>query len=145
MCNVTAWLQTIVIHIFRDVWFCFSCLLPIIFCFVHLYNDLPDFKRSVAKSCYSTGFSCALSWLWANQCFFNFSFFIPLVLFLIRSVSAEVSLNCISRIQFKCSLYWPWQNKYMSHGFDSISITHFPAMICSVSTEGFLNRVAHSI
>ena len=33
----------------------------------------------------------------------------------------------------------------MVHGFDSISITQFPAMICSVSVEGFLNRVAHSI
>ena len=29
---------------------------------------------------------------------------IPLVLYLIRSLSAEVSLNCIYRIRFKCSL-----------------------------------------
>ena len=33
----------------------------------------------------------------------------------------------------------------MIHGFDSISIAQFPAMICSVSAEGSLNRVAHSI
>ena len=33
----------------------------------------------------------------------------------------------------------------MVHGFDSISITEFPAMICSVSAEGSLNRVPHSI
>ena len=33
----------------------------------------------------------------------------------------------------------------MVRGFDSISITQFPAMICSVSAEGSLNRVAHSI
>ena len=37
--------------------------------------------------------------------FLTSGFFIPLVLFLIRSVSVEVSLNCISRIQFKCSFY----------------------------------------
>ena len=33
----------------------------------------------------------------------------------------------------------------MIHGFDSIIITQFPAVICSVSAEGFLNRVAQSI
>ena len=33
----------------------------------------------------------------------------------------------------------------MVHGFDSISIAQFPAMICSVSTEGSLNRFAHLI
>ena len=31
----------------------------------------------------------------------------------------------------------------MVHGFDSISMTQFPTMICSVSAEGSLNRVAH--
>ena len=33
----------------------------------------------------------------------------------------------------------------MVHGFDSISIAQIAAMICSVSAEGSLNRVAHSI
>ena len=33
----------------------------------------------------------------------------------------------------------------MVHGFDSIGIARFPTMICSVSAEGSLNRVAHSI
>ena len=33
----------------------------------------------------------------------------------------------------------------MIHGLDSIIITQFPAVICSVSAEGFLNRVAQSI
>ena len=33
----------------------------------------------------------------------------------------------------------------MVHGFDSISTEEFPAMICSVSGEGSLNWVAHSI
>ena len=33
----------------------------------------------------------------------------------------------------------------MVHGFDSISITQFPALICSASAEVSLNRVAHSI
>ena len=33
----------------------------------------------------------------------------------------------------------------MAHGFDSISIRQCPAMIFSVSAEGSLNRVAHSI
>ena len=53
----------------------------------------------------------------------------------------EVTLNCISCIQFRCSFFWPWEN----HGFDSISIAQFPAMICSVSAEGSLNCVAQSI
>ena len=71
--------------------------------------------------------------------------FILLVLYLIRSVSAEVSLNGISRIRFKCYFFWPRENQYMVHDFDSISITQFPVMIWSVSAEGSLNRVAHSI
>ena len=33
----------------------------------------------------------------------------------------------------------------MVHGFDSINIAQFPAMICSVLGEGSLNRDAHSI
>ena len=33
----------------------------------------------------------------------------------------------------------------MVQGFDSISIAQFPVMICSVSAEGSLNCVAHSI
>ena len=37
------------------------------------------------------------------------------------------------------------REQYMVDGLDSISITQFPAMICSVSAEGSLNRVAHSI
>ena len=57
----------------------------------------------------------------------------------------EISLNCISHIWFKCFFFWPWENQYMVHGFDSISITQFPVMICAVSAEGSLNRVAHSI
>ena len=36
--------------------------------------NLLDFNRSVTESCFSTVFSCAFSWLWANQCFFNFRF-----------------------------------------------------------------------
>ena len=63
-----------------------------------------DFNRSVGKSCCSTGFSCAFSWLWTETMFFELPVLIPLVLYLIRSVSAENSLNCISRFRFKCSL-----------------------------------------
>ena len=33
----------------------------------------------------------------------------------------------------------------MVHSFDSISITQFPAMTCSVSAEGSINYVAYSI
>ena len=33
----------------------------------------------------------------------------------------------------------------MVHSFDSISITQFPPMICSVSVEGSINCVAHAI
>ena len=33
----------------------------------------------------------------------------------------------------------------MIHCFDSISAAQFPTMICSVSAEGFLIHVAHSI
>ena len=57
---------------------------------------------------------------------FGLPVLIPLVLYLIRSVLAEVYLNCISRIRFKCSFFWPWENQHMVHGFDSISITQFP-------------------
>ena len=57
----------------------------------------------------------------------------------------SVTLSCIPRIQFRCSFFWRLENQYMVHGFDSISIAQFPAMICSVSAEGSLNRVAHSI
>ena len=88
-------------------------------------NDLLDFNRRVAESRCSTGFSCAFYW----PLFFELPVLIPLVFCLIRSVSAEVSLNCISRIRFKCSFFWPWENQYKVHGFDSISITQFPAMI----------------
>ena len=57
----------------------------------------------------------------------------------------SVSPNCISRIWFSCSFFWPWENQYLVHDFDSISIAQFPAMICSISAEGSLNRVDHSI
>ena len=33
----------------------------------------------------------------------------------------------------------------MVHGFDSISVGQFLAMVCPISTESSLNRVAHSI
>ena len=33
----------------------------------------------------------------------------------------------------------------MVYGFDSISIAQFPTVICSVSAEGSINCVAHSI
>ena len=54
--------------------------------------------------------------------------FVDSVLYLIHSVSAEVSLNCISRIRFRCCFFWPWQNPYIVHGFHSISIARFPTM-----------------
>ena len=76
---------------------------------------------------------------------FELPVLIPLVLYLIRSVPAEVSLKFISRIRFKCSFFWAWENQYMVHSFDSISITQFPAMTCSVSAEGSINYVAYSI
>ena len=63
------------------------------------------------------------------------------IVFDLFSVS-KVSMNSISCIRFKCSFFWPWENQYMVHGFDSISITQFPAMIFSVSAEGSPNRVA---
>ena len=70
--------------------------------------------------------------------FFELLALIPLILYLIRSVSAEASLKWISRIRFRCSFFRPWENQYMVHGFDSISIVQFPAMIGSVSAEGSL-------
>ena len=41
----------------------------------------------------------------SKSMFFELPVLIPLVLYLIRSVSAEVSLNCISRIRFRCSFF----------------------------------------
>ena len=76
---------------------------------------------------------------------FELPVLISLLLYLIRSVSAEVSLSCISRILCECLFFWPWENQYMVHDFDFINITQFPAIIFSVSAKGSLNRVAHSI
>ena len=72
--------------------------------------------------------------------FFELSLLIPLVFFLIRSVSAESSLYCISRTLFRCSFFWPWLNQYMIHLLYSISTAQFPAMICSV----FIRRLSKS-
>ena len=47
--------------------------------------------------------------------------------------------------RFRRTLIWPWVNQYMVYGFDSSSIGHFPAMVCSISAEGSLNLVAHWI
>ena len=76
---------------------------------------------------------------------FELPVLIPLVFYLIHSVSAEGALNCISRIRFRRTFIWPWVNQYMVYGFDSSSIGHFPAMVCSISAEGSLNLVAHWI
>ena len=76
--------------------------------------------------------------------FWTSSFDSVIIVFHSLSVSRS-SLNYISRIRFRCSFFWPWENQYMVHGFDSISIAQFPAMICSGLAEVFLNCVAHSI
>ena len=72
--------------------------------------------------------------------FFELSLLIPLVFFLICSVSAESSLYCISRTLFRCSFFRPWVNQYMIHVLYSISTAQFPAMICSV----FIRRLSKS-
>ena len=77
--------------------------------------------------------------------FFERLVLIPLVLYLICSVSAEGSLNCISCIRFRCSFFWTWVNQNMVYGFDSISTGQFSGMVCSISAEGSLNCVAHFI
>ena len=128
-CDVTAWLTNncnthIAQHFEMSDFVSHVCLQKFsVSCICN--NDLLDFNRRVAESRCSTGFSCAFYW----PLFFELAVLIPLVFYLIRSVSAEVSLNCISRIRFKCSFFWPWENQYKVHGFDSISITQFPAMI----------------
>ena len=81
----------------------------------------------------------------SKSIFFELLVLIHLVLYLIHLVSAEVSLNCISRIRFRCSFFWPWENQYMVHGFNSTSNAQFPAIIWSVLAEGSINCVAHSI
>ena len=80
---------------------------------------------------------CFLSTL-SKSIFSELLVLIPLVLYLIRSVPPEISLNWISRIRFRCSFFRPWENQYMVHGFNSISIVQFSAMICSVSVESSL-------
>ena len=67
-------------------------------------NDLTKVNRSVAESCCSTGFSCVFSWLWANQRFFKLQVLIPLICYLISSVSGEISLNYISRTRLLLNL-----------------------------------------
>ena len=86
-----------------------------------------------------------LLWTLSKSMFFELPGLVPLVLYLIRSVSAEVSLDYISGIRFRCSFFWLWEYQYIVHGFDSDSIAQFPGMICSVSTEGSLNRIDQSI
>ena len=76
---------------------------------------------------------------------FELPVLIPLVFYLIHSVSVEGALNWISRIRFRCTFIWPWVNHYMVYGFDFSSIGHFPAMVCSISAEGSLNLAAHWI
>ena len=62
------------------------------------------------------------------------------------SLSVSRSLpGLYSRLWFKCSFFWPWENQWIVYGFDSSDISLFPAMIWSVSAIGFLNRIAHSI
>ena len=60
-------------------------------------------------------------------------------------VKQKSPLHCVYHIRFKCCFFWPWENRYIVHGFDSISITQFSAMICPVSAEGCLNHVPHLI
>ena len=61
------------------------------------------------------------------------------IVFDLLSVSRSLAELYFSH-SIKCSFFWPWENEYIVNGFDSISITQFPAMICSVSAEGSLNR-----
>ena len=59
------------------------------------------------------------------------------------TLSASRSLLQLYFSQFiYVSLLLLWENQYTVHGIDSISIAQFPAMICSVSANGSLNRVA---
>ena len=65
---------------------------------------------------------------------------------LICSMSAEGSLKWILFLPLNLGvLSSHLVNQYMVHGFDSISFTQFPAMICSALAESSLNRVAHTI
>ena len=108
-------------------------------------SDLLDFNKNAAEPCCSIEFSCAFSWLWANQSFLNFQFWFCYYCTLFVQCQVEVFLHCVYHIRFKCCFFWPWENRYIVHGFDSISITQFSAMICSVSAEGCLNHVPHLI
>ena len=62
----------------------------------------------------------------SKSMFFELPVLIPLVLYLIWSVSADVSLNCISRILFKCSFLWLWENQYMVRGLIPLALHNFP-------------------
>ena len=82
-------------------WFCLSCLLAILSVSHICSYDLLNINRSVAESCCSCGFSCAFSYFEQIKCFWSSAFdFVS-----VSSVSAEASLNCISRIQFSCSFF----------------------------------------
>ena len=114
-----------------------------IFLFAHLWQW---FSERQQKCCWIL----LLAWIQlyflltlSKLVLFEFPILIPLVFYLIQSVSAEETLNCISRIRFRRTFIWPWVNQYMVYGFDSSSIGHFPAMVCSISAEGSLNLVAH--
>ena len=92
------------------------------------YNDFP--LRAFVTIIYLTSTEVLLnlvapldsavpSLYFEQNLFFELPVLIPILFYLIPSVSAEGSLNCISRIWFRCSLFWPWVNRYMVHGFDS--------------------------
>ena len=65
----------------------------------------------------------------SESIYFEFPVFIPLVLYLIRSVSVEDSLNCISRIRFRCSFF----------ACNNFLFRAFVTMIYWESTEVLLN------
>ena len=121
--DVTAWLKNCYTHIvihcptFWDAWFYFSC------------NNFPF--RAFVTIIYSTStevllkpvapLDSAVPYLYFEQInvFWTSVFDSDSIVFDSLSFS-RVSLNCLSRIRFKCSFFWPWKNQYMVHGFHSL-------------------------
>ena len=91
--DVTAWLtnncNTHIAQYFEMSDFVSVCLqyFPVL-CICN--NGLLDFNRSLVESCSSTGFSCAFSSLWANQCFWTSGFDSVSIVFYSLSVSRSL-------------------------------------------------------
>ena len=111
--------QTTTEYSFFYVWFCFSCFLAIIFLFTYLQQCFTERQQKCCWILLLHWVQLCLLLTLSKSTVFELEILIPLVLYLIRSVS-------ISRIQFKWSFFWPWDNQYMFMTLIPLALHSFP-------------------